>query len=858
MPATLRKQWQQEMDEKFSLPSLILESGSYKDALRAGIANPFEQRDRLVICSYNFAAAKAEDLKRVTWDLIVVDEAHRLRNVYKSSNKMARAITEATSHAPKLLLTATPLQNSLMELYGLVSVIDEHVFGDLASFREQFLRATREADRNRMLKERLQPLCTRTLRKQVLEYIRFTHRVPLTQEFLPTDEEDRLYNEVSAYLQRDSLVALPAGQRSLMTLVLRKLLASSTFAIAGTLQSLVRRLEGMSQSSALQTAALEEVGEDFEALPELEEEWEGDAEALAGDAPAALLEELADLRRYSALARSIGRNAKGEALLSVLGTAFGRVESLGAARKAVIFTESRRTQEYLSELLSRHGFAGKIVLINGSNADSRSREIYAAWLARHANSEHVSGSRSADMKAALVEEFRDRATVLIATESAAEGVNLQFCSLVINYDLPWNPQRIEQRIGRCHRYGQQHDVVVVNFLNRRNAADQRVFQLLSEKLRLFDGVFGASDEVLGALESGVDLEKRIAKVYQECRTTEEISAAFDRLQAELEEEIASRMAETRRVLLENFDEEVHSRLRTQREGVNAALSQRQQWLLELTRQELDGDAQFDETGPRFRYSGELAAHGYYNLDWREAERRDEFFYRFDHPLAQSLAERAISRRLPPAKIVCDYKAHGKLISALEPFRGGSGWLGLSKLEVESLETDEYLVFAALSDEGAELDSELCQKLLSVPASVAGETLTAEPAARLEDIRERRVGQILGEVDARNARFFDEEVAKLDHWADDLKIGLEQEIKELDKAIREARRTAGLAHTLSEKLEAQREIKNLEGQRSRKRRELYTAQDEIDGQRDRLISDVEARLKQSTKVDEIFTIRWTLT
>ncbi len=111
---------------------------------------------------------------------------------------------------------------------------------------------------------------------------------------------------------------------------------------------------------------------------------------------------------------------------------------------------------------------------------------------------------------------------MIATEAAAEGINLQFCNLVVNYDLPWNPQRIEQRIGRCHRYGQKFDVVVVNFLNRNNAADQRVYKLLDEKFRLFNGVFGASDEVLGAIESGVDFEKRIVSIYQKCRTPQQI------------------------------------------------------------------------------------------------------------------------------------------------------------------------------------------------------------------------------------------------------------------------------------------------------------------------------------------------
>lgn len=144
---------------------------------------------------------------------------------------------------------------------------------------------------------------------------------------------------------------------------------------------------------------------------------------------------------------------------------------------------------------------------------------------------------------------------MIATEAAAEGVNLQFCALIINYDLPWNPQRIEQRIGRCHRYGQRFDVVVINFLNTRNHADQRVLELLTEKFNLFSGVFGVSDEVLGRIEGGLDFEKRILQIYDTCRQPDEIEAAFNALQVELEAVIAERIKETQAQLLENFDED---------------------------------------------------------------------------------------------------------------------------------------------------------------------------------------------------------------------------------------------------------------------------------------------------------------
>src|SRR5262249_19277874 len=233
------------------------------------------------------------------------------------------------------------------------------------------------------------------------------------------------------------------------------------------------------------------------------------------------------------LAISIEHNAKGKALLKALDVAFRKAAEINASPKAIIFTESRKTQNYLLRVLADGPFRDGIVLFNGSNNDDQSKTIYSEWQRKHAGTDRITGSKSADMRSALVNYFREQGRIMIATEAGAEGINLQFCSLVVNYDLPWNPQRIEQRIGRCHRYGQKHDVVVVNFLNRKNEADHRVHQLLAEKFKLFEGVFGASDEVLGAIESGVDFEKRINEIYQHCRKHEEIKVAFDQLQLEL-------------------------------------------------------------------------------------------------------------------------------------------------------------------------------------------------------------------------------------------------------------------------------------------------------------------------------------
>src|SRR5262245_46133868 len=588
-PATLRKQWAQELEDKFFLSSRVLDTVEYNKLISNGIGDPLHTGE-VIICSHNFAASRASEIRASPWDLVVIDEAHRLRNVYKPGNKIANAIRNATIGRRKLLLTATPLQNNLQELFGLISLLDDRVFGDLKAFRARYQK--REvADRELAdLRERLRPLCHRTLRRQVTEYIRFTNRIPFTQDFTPSKAEQKLYDLVSEYLRRDKNYAFPTQQRALMTMILRKLLASSTFAIAGTLNAMAERLQSQ--------AAAEILAEDFEGFSEIDDEWgeveSVDAEARNGEFNPDLKDEIGELKRYGSFAASILDNAKGDALLKALREGFAKLASLGAERKAVIFTESRRTQDYLARLLEEYGYSGKIVTINGTNTDDHAGAIYRTWLERHRGEPVITGNKSVDLRAAIVEQFRDHAEIMIATEAAAEGVNLQFASLVVNYDLPWNPQRIEQRIGRCHRYGQKHDVVVINFLNRQNAADQRVFELLAEKLHVFDGVFGSSDEVLGALESGVDFERRIAEIYQTCRTRQEIDAAFTELRRELEELIVQRMAETQRKLFEHFDKEVRDRLRLQQDEGRRFLDRFGSSLWKLTKYEVNGAAHFDD------------------------------------------------------------------------------------------------------------------------------------------------------------------------------------------------------------------------------------------------------------------------
>jgi superfamily II DNA or RNA helicase len=868
-PANLRKQWSQELADKFFLPSAILENRTFNDAVRAGNLNPFQQ-DGIVICSFQFAKKMEPYIRQTKWDLVVIDEAHRLRNVYKPTNKIANAIKQAVAPFPKVLLTATPLQNSLLELYGLVSIIDEFAFGDLKTYRTRFTRLGNNDDFND-LKERLKPICKRTLRKQVLEYVPYTDRHALVQEFVPTPEEQRLYDLVSEYLQQPALYALPASQRSLMTLILRKLLASSTYAISDTLSGLASKLDAAAKQAEAVDAPPDQLADDWEELDELADEWEPDDDEGEGADPkprytpeqvAELRAEMAKLREFHQLAKSITRNSKGEVLLTALRRGFAAAAQAQQGeggptlqQKALIFTESRRTQEYLFRILEQTEFAGRVMLFNGTNSDSASKDIYRRWLAKHQGTDRVSGSPAADMRAALVEHFRDEASIMIATEAAAEGINLQFCNLVVNYDLPWNPQRIEQRIGRCHRYGQKFDVVVVNFLNKNNAADQRVYELLDDKFRLFNGVFGASDEVLGAVESGVDFEKRIAAIYQKCRTPQQIEFEFDQLQSELDEEIAAGQRDAREKLLDNFDQEVVEKVRIQSTGLLDRFNDRL-WL--LTRHLLAAFAQFDEDEYSFfltsnPFPGETIHPGPYRLG-KHVE--DANTYRVGHPLAQRVLAQAKSLALKPAELTFDYSTAGKNIAVLAPLIGQGGWLTCSRLSVRALETEENLILAAVNDSGDRLDEGQCRRLFDLPAKAgAAVTVPADIRSSLADESAARQNEHLAAMAAKNGEWFDTEMDKLDRWAEDRRVALKAELDELDEGIKEAKKAARLAPNLPQKLEMQRKLRGLETKRDEAWRAYDAASRDVDKQKDALLDEISRRLEQQTESAELFTVRW---
>ena len=860
-PASLRRQWAAELLEKFNLPAIILDAASVRKQRKEGIYNPFDQ-NKVIILSYHYASRMEDQLRAIPWNLVVFDEAHKLRNAHQKSNRMGQTLRRALDGRQKLLLTATPLQNSLMELYGLSTLIDEHIFGDDKAFRKQYLNAGTDTSE---LRERLSGFVKRTLRKQVLEYVRYTERRTFTQPFTPSDDEQRLYDALSAFMLREESYALPKSQRHLTTLILRKLLASSSYAVTETLTRIRNRLALLRDQQPVSEDFLgnliEEDELEEEYLEELEDAADIETEGESVIDREQIEQEIAELDLYITWAEAIKTDGKTTQLLTALETGFNEMEKMGASRKAIIFTESRRTQEYLKAYLEENGYKSKLVTYNGTNSDPDSTAIYQQWLEANRDSDKITGSRPVDRRTALIDQFRDSAEIMIATEAAAEGVNLQFCSLVINYDLPWNPQRVEQRIGRCHRYGQKHDVVVVNFVNTRNEADKRVLELLSDKFNLFNGVFGASDDVLGRIESGIDFEKRILNIYQSCRSPKEIQSAFEVLQKELETDISERLNDTRQLLIEHFDEDIHDLLKIQLDQAQQRLDKVGRLFWELTRHVLNGQARFDDEKHDFvlaKTPVENVLPGHYQLIRKglaDEEISAEHLYRLTHPLGEYVLDKARREETPSVEIQFDISNHSGKISVVESLKGESGWLCLDLLTVDSFQREEHLVFTGLLSDDKPLDQETCERLFSCQAASEPVQLKTQAPLTLNANAERHLQAVISRILEANNRFFQAEREKLEKWADDKILAAEQALQDTKAKIRSLKRESRQAETVEQQHDSQRQIRDLERLQRRQRQQIFDVEDEIIEKRDELIDALEQRMNQNTDTTRLFTIRW---
>ena len=826
-PKALLGQWRQELFTLFGM-----------SALEATADTDWEAEGVFLISREQLASEQgmARLSAAGSFDLCVVDEAHEVfAGLYRRFDRAGRYLPDAP-HAkiagrlrellgggtPALLLTATPLSNSLAELWALVQYVDRSgtLLGDLSTFRERFC-----ADDDRRLQpgqggelqRRLQVVVRRTLRRQAQEFLRtpFVSRRTRLYEYDMSPPERELYEDVTRYLLTPQLAAFSGRHRTLLLLGFHRRMASSHRALAASLERLAERLRRHLAGGDLDP--LRDFALDLEELDEPAGEDEA-PEAGAEDAQVAA--ELAIVEGLIARLEALESDSKARALLDAL-----RVIDEDAARglgqgKLVIFTESLATQEYLRELLLSAGLGDEqITLFRGQNTSARAEQALGRWQAEIGGTLGPSSlpSREVALRLALVHEFKTRSRVFISTEAGAKGLNLQFCDTLINYDLPWNPQRIEQRIGRCHRYGQLRDVTVINFLARDNAAQRLTFEILSRKLELFGAVLDASDHVLyepvGAAQAAVfnalssDFGAELARIYESARNLEQIERELARLDAELgvrRSELEAVQARTAGLIESRLDASVRQAFRKLAEELPGHLRELDRDLEQLVCEYLESAG--------VRYDKRPSATGATLLEIAPAAALPELLraglrvvvggdqassavgdrLTLGHPLVHWAAEAA--RR--DTEQAFQVRLGGeRLAPELAPLRGRRGRLRVEKLRYPGFEPVERLLPVAVLEaahgetahgEAAQLDPQTTLRLLRGPLEAAPELKSQVSDSEIEDALDEALFLDEQEVSSAEQRLFARAMAQLERYVEDRALIQRRERAAISEAQQRAR------------------------------------------------------------------------
>jgi len=851
-PASLMRQWNIELYEKFLLNSVIIDRKLFNTCLRKGYKNPFDSCGNIVICSYQFASLNAEYIRSSNFSIVIIDEAHKLRNAYTGKSIICNNIKYATENIKKILLTATPIQNSLMDLYGITSFIDDNIFGDKNIFKINYIK---NLDNNiEDLKSRLSNFMHRTLRNNVTQYIKYTNRIAKTFAFVQTNEENEIYETLRNLIINSESIPyiIPKKQSHLLLLILSKLMGSSIYALSGTLEVILHRLNNLKNNSNITSLEISDlINYDNEFGEELGDLLQKDDTIIEQIDYEELNREIKLIENLLLKTKKINKESKYYSLIDSLNYSFDFLKDIGANEKVLIFTESRRTQSFLYSNLKNDGFKD-IVLYNGTNNDDESKQIYEEWINRPENSDKKDNNKNLNMRSAIIDKFRNDGKILIATEAGAEGLNLQFCSLIINYDLPWNPQRVEQRIGRCHRFGQQFDVTVINFINSSNRAEQRIYELLSSKFNLFDEVFGASDEILGSLDDNTNIELSISQIYKNCRTTEEIDQAFDELQMQYNMEIEKSLKETKKKLIDNFEEDIQHYFSDMIYNAEKELNDMEYIFWNLSKCILGDKATFDDEEYIVNVVDLDGYDGIYKLSSRNIDNK-YLDFNSSSKLGLYIMDKAKEISINRANIVFDVTNYPNKISQVENLTNKKGLITLNKLIILSYDKEEYLYFNGILEDGTRLDDEICKKIFR---TYKDENLDYRDYHLIKELMtDAKVysQKIINESSEKNNNYLIDEISKINKSADDKIQAIELLVSDMREQRKILQRQSDLAANVLEKQHLEAEISKITKKIKESWINLADLEEKVESDRLSIIEKLKENNSGEVNLETIFTI-----
>ena len=655
--ADLLHQWTEMLERFYTVPYVVLTNrDQWRQNTSEDNSNAFIQ-DAIVITTYDFAADNEEAAKVVNWDLTVFEEANALSPVYREDNKQAKALKRIAGDSFKLLLTGTPIEKNIMDLYGLIWFIDKTLLPGEKEFLARYLRRPENYPE---LSERVSRYCFRTLRSQAKHYAKVTERVLLTVEYTPGKAERQLYDLLYAYINQPEKRAFPEMNQYDLALRLLGLLGSSTAAILQTIKGIVKRLQGLENAA----------------------------------------DELSQWQEIQTAAESIPQDAKAGELLTVLKQGFSLMKKTGAKQKAVIFTESVETQKMLQNLLSDRY---RTLAYNGS----------------------------ADYS--VIRQFKEDGEVLISTDNGAKGFNLEEAAFIIHYDLPYNTLKLEQRIDRCHRLGQENDVLSVAFIDKNNFADVRKLELVNKRMLVTDGVFGITDDVLGGFTD--DVKAAFPVIAQQLRPRAQIEQAYRQTLSTHEEDNRQTVSAAEDILFTTFTKELADKVKINPKYVNRRGQELNNDLWEITKwfftryNEKNDDCRFviDETTRTITATEyrELPVLFYYWTGSRNRPYRSQKMYGMAKDFKPKAGQITLSSIIGRG-ILHELECANEGVLTIPAVQESCQIALYTVTLVSGSSRTEHAVLCGLTDSGKALDDAACRSIFDLPVESSTEDERRSP------------------------------------------------------------------------------------------------------------------------------------
>lgn len=859
-PVSQVEMWRKLLKVNFGLPTEIMTDENIATLKNDKKKEPLDI-GRVLICTYKFAYEHESLIQNNKWDFVVVDEAHRLKDIYDIKSAIGDSIRASTLPHKKLLLTSTPFQSTMKRLFRIANMVDKYIFGDQRSYNYQFVSITDDIN-YKDLGKRLESVMSRTEAKRVPDFIGKARKSEILVQYEGNDIERDYITAMNNYFIDSSKFGLPSEKASLQSLALYKQVTLSPKIAMGGLGIIDQGLEILRKGEDQSDFLIEKFSEDIETLPWIKNEWfRSTQEVLDIKDFKSIQKDVEEEKKRLLLLReyvlAVKKDSRLNAFMAGLNKSEELIRSIKGKKRILVYTESLQAQKYLVFML-RDARKKGVYYINATNKDEESEKIYKAFIRNKKNRFLITGIEEIDRRTAIIQEFEAKGRILVATDRGLADQTLKHTYVVINYDLPVDPYITQLRISKIHGHLNPNDIIIVNIVSKDNEFEVWNYEKQRDTFDLFTGEYGRSDIPVGAIGVGSDFGMLIFGYYMKHHTIHLVERAFRKIAIQIKEAKSTSMRnyysklllESARREQEHWDEvmkEFKPKLDLLLQGVLHVSAIMTQGYGKISAR---GAGTLRLTKKPFRMSDEDL--GDYTFDLNEKPNRRKFY--INSEFGGKMIDKALKQKLTIHHLKFSYRSVKPRKRSLTPLKGKSGVLDLRLVNVQGMQEEEHLIFTGLTDDGVMLEQEQCRDLMELSANDLG---AVRVSGDYKKLIKPNIAELIDLLAERDEIYIQDFANKLEVWINDRIIVHKKDLRIIMTQRRKLHRRWVNATSTRKKEALDGELLEVGVFRRKKRRYIRKIIKYSSLEKDALVNKFRRETKYKYTSKSLFTIRWTL-